>query len=109
VLLVHRVSCTYQGAAGHPPHFECHCPVPSSIHFGTPKSAGEDESENLARSYLTTSTRYATQWQRDLSISHENIGDVLVAQGDRPEALAAYRKSLVIHEALAALELSRRR
>jgi len=42
-----------------------------------------------------------TQWQRDLSVSHERIGDVLVAQGDGPGALAAYRKSLAIHEALA--------
>ena len=40
--------------------------------------------------------------QRDLSVSFERIGDVLVAQGDRPGALAAYRKSLAIAEALAA-------
>jgi hypothetical protein len=33
-----------------------------------------------------------TQWQRDLSVSHDRIGDVLVAQGDGPGALAAYRK-----------------
>ena len=37
-----------------------------------------------------------TEWQRDLSVSHEKIGDVLVAQGDGPGALAAYRKSLAI-------------
>ena len=43
-----------------------------------------------------------TQWQRDLSVSHDRIGDVLVAQGDGPGALAAYRKSLAIAEALAA-------
>ena len=43
-----------------------------------------------------------TQWQRDLSVSHDRIGDVLVAQGDGPEALAAYRKGLDIREALAA-------
>ena len=42
-----------------------------------------------------------TQWQRDLSVSHDRIGDVLVAQGDGPGALAAYRKGLAIHEALA--------
>ena len=33
-----------------------------------------------------------TEWQRDLSVSHDRIGDVLVAQGDGPGALAAYRK-----------------
>ena len=43
-----------------------------------------------------------TQWQRDLSVSHNKIGNVLVAQGDGPGALAAYRKSLAIAEALAA-------
>ena len=42
-----------------------------------------------------------TQWQRDLSISHERIGNVLVAQGDCAGALAAYQASLAIREALA--------
>ncbi|MGB7989338.1 MAG: hypothetical protein WCF44_08070, partial [Candidatus Methylophosphatis roskildensis] len=42
-----------------------------------------------------------TEWQRDLSVSHDRIGDVLVAQGDGPGALAAYRKGLAIAEALA--------
>ena len=43
-----------------------------------------------------------TGWQRDLSVSHDRIGDVLVAQGDGPGALAAYRTGLAIREALAA-------
>jgi tetratricopeptide (TPR) repeat protein len=42
-----------------------------------------------------------TEWQRDLSVSHERIGDVLVALGDGPGALLAYRKGLEIAEALA--------
>ncbi|MEM9567543.1 MAG: TIR domain-containing protein [Cyanobacteria bacterium P01_E01_bin.34] len=42
-----------------------------------------------------------TEWQRDLSISHEKIGNVLVAQGDGPGALAAYQEDLKIREALA--------
>jgi hypothetical protein len=42
-----------------------------------------------------------TGWQRDLSVSHERIGDVLVAQGDGAGALLAYRKGLEIAEALA--------
>jgi hypothetical protein len=29
-------------------------------------------------------------WQRDLSVSYEKIGDVLVAQGNLPEALKSY-------------------
>jgi Domain of unknown function (DUF4062) len=40
--------------------------------------------------------------QRDLSVSHNKIGDVLVAQGDGPGALVAYREELAIAEALAA-------
>jgi hypothetical protein len=43
-----------------------------------------------------------TQWQRDVSVSHDRIGDVLVAQGDGPGALLACRNSLRIREALAA-------
>ncbi len=41
------------------------------------------------------------QWQRDLSVSHNKIGDVLRDQGDGPAALVAYRKDLGIAEALA--------
>ncbi len=40
--------------------------------------------------------------QRDLAVSRNWIGDVLVAQGDLPGALEAYRKSLAIAETLAA-------
>ena len=39
--------------------------------------------------------------ERDLSVSHDRIGDVLVAQGDRAGALTAYRAGLAIAEALA--------
>ena len=40
-------------------------------------------------------------WQRDLSVSHDRIGDVQVAQGDLPAALTSYRASLAISERLA--------
>ena len=40
-------------------------------------------------------------WQRNLSVSHNKIGDVLEAQGDGPTALDAYRRSLDIREAVA--------
>ena len=40
--------------------------------------------------------------QSYLALSHERIGDVLVAQGDGPGALAAYRRGLEIRETLAA-------
>jgi hypothetical protein len=44
------------------------------------------------------------EWQRDLSVSHNKIGDVLVAQGNLPDALAAYRAGMAIAERLAATD-----
>ncbi len=39
--------------------------------------------------------------QRDLSVSYTKIGDVLVAQGNLPEALKTYQDSLAIVDRLA--------
>ncbi len=43
-----------------------------------------------------------TQWQRDLSISHEKLGNIATAQGDLPAARASYTAQLKIAETLAA-------
>jgi tetratricopeptide (TPR) repeat protein len=43
-----------------------------------------------------------TDWQRDLSVSYEKIGNVQLEQGDLAGALASYRKTLGIAETLAA-------
>ena len=40
-------------------------------------------------------------WQRDLSVSYNKIGDVLVAQGNLPEALKSFRDGLAIRDRLA--------
>ncbi len=40
-------------------------------------------------------------WQRDLSVSFDRLGDVLVAQGNLPEALRAFPDGLAIRERLA--------
>src|SRR6266567_3475506 len=40
-------------------------------------------------------------WQRDLSVPYNKVGDVLVAQGNLPEALKSFRDSLAIAERLA--------
>jgi tetratricopeptide (TPR) repeat protein len=40
-------------------------------------------------------------WQRDLSASHDNTGDILRAQGDLEGALKAYRAGMEIRERLA--------
>ena len=47
--------------------------------------------------------------QRDLSVSHERHGDVLLAQGNLTEALAAYRSGLAIREASGAGRPGQRR
>jgi hypothetical protein len=41
------------------------------------------------------------EWQRDLSVSHDNIGDVQQAQGDLAAALSSYQASHAIRERLA--------
>jgi tetratricopeptide (TPR) repeat protein len=58
------------------------------------------------RERLTTTDPSNTQWQRDLSVSYNKVGDVLVAQGKLDEALKAYRDSLAIMERLAAADPS---
>ena len=40
-------------------------------------------------------------WQHDLSVSHLKIGDVLIAQGNLPEAQKTYRDGLAIADQLA--------
>ena len=40
-------------------------------------------------------------WQRDLSVSYNKVGDVLVEQGNLTEALKSHRDSLTIAERLA--------
>jgi hypothetical protein len=45
-----------------------------------------------------------TQWQRDLSISHEKLGDVAIAAGDLTAARTAYQASLDIRTRLAAAD-----
>ena len=41
------------------------------------------------------------QWQRDLSVSYDRIGDIRAARGDRDGALKAYEDGLTIAKALA--------
>jgi tetratricopeptide (TPR) repeat protein len=55
---------------------------------------------------LAASDRSNTEWQRDLTVSYNKVGDVLVAQGKLDEALKSYRDSLAIAERLAASDRS---
>ena len=71
--------------------------APALASYETAQTLSE---QRLARALADTPDNLAAQ--RDLSVSHNMIGDVLVAQGDGPGALAVYRKSLAIREALAA-------
>jgi predicted negative regulator of RcsB-dependent stress response len=45
-----------------------------------------------------------TEWQRDLSVSHDNLGDVAVAAGDLTAARTAYQAALDIAARLAATD-----
>ena len=47
------------------------------------------------RQGLTAQDRDNAGWQRDLSVSQDNVGNVLRDQGDLTGALEAYRASLV--------------
>ena len=63
-----------------------------------------DVHEVLAK--LAASDPSNAGWQRDLSVSQEKIGDVLLAQGDLAGALQAYRESLAVPRLLAAADPS---
>jgi predicted DNA-binding ribbon-helix-helix protein len=55
---------------------------------------------------LVAANRSNMLWQRDLSVSFERIGNVLMAQGKLDEALEFYRDDLNISERLAAADRS---
>ena len=42
------------------------------------------------------------EWQHDLSVSYDNVGDISAARGDRDGALKAYQDGLDIQKQLAA-------
>ena len=47
------------------------------------------------------------EWQRDLSVSYDKVGDVKSSQGDLPGALASYQAGLEIRRKLSAADPSR--
>ena len=59
------------------------------------------EAERQSR-LLTLQEPENTQWQRDLSVSHNKLGDIARAQGALPAAAKAYTAALEIAQALAA-------
>ncbi|MCE5237626.1 TIR domain-containing protein, partial [bacterium] len=69
-------------------------------------SAAREPGEQAVRTYerLAATDPGNAAWQRDLSVSHDRIGDVRVAQGDLSGALEAYQHSLDIRERLAAAD-----
>jgi hypothetical protein len=46
-------------------------------------------------------------WQRDLAVSHNKVGDVLLANGQQGAALDEYRKAEAIMAALADADAAR--
>ena len=61
------------------------------------------ESKNIADKLAAADPGNA-QWQRDLSVSWNKLGDVRVAQGDLPGALQAFTESKNIRDKLAAAD-----
>ena len=55
---------------------------------------------------LVAADRNNTQHQRDLIVSYEKVGEVLVMQGKTDDALKAYRDSFALAERLAAADSS---
>ena len=43
-------------------------------------------------------TRKNPEWQCDLAVCHERIGDLRFASGDREDALVSYRRASAIRE-----------
>ncbi len=50
---------------------------------------------------LTKADPNNAEWQRDLAVSYDKVGDVLVAQGSLPEALKSFQAGLAIADRLA--------
>jgi len=62
----------------------------------------EYEGAHRIATRLTTSDPGNTEWQRDLSVSYEKLGDVAGAQGQLEAAAQAYRDSLELAKRLVA-------
>jgi tetratricopeptide (TPR) repeat protein len=65
--------------------------------------AGAEKSyrDSLAlREQLVKSDLSNAEWQRDLSVSYDRVGDVQIKQGDLPGAEKSYRDSLALREQL---------
>ena len=58
------------------------------------------QASHAIRQQLSERDPANTQWQRDLSLSHEKFGDVQARQGNLAAALAAYQASLAIRQQL---------
>ena len=70
---------------------------------GNGPGAMEEYRKELAiAEHLASRDGANSQWQRDLAVSHEKIGDVLVAQSDVPGAMEEYRMALLVLYELAA-------
>jgi tetratricopeptide (TPR) repeat protein len=72
--------------------------------IGPPENIWQIRAHRLSR--LAKSDPGNAGWQRDLSVSYQRIGDVQVAQGNLPAALASYQAGLAIGERLVARDAS---
>jgi tetratricopeptide (TPR) repeat protein len=83
----------------------CHKRISSLLAAGNPVSARSAYTETLdLAEKLAAVNPEDAEWQRDLWINAEKIGDGLTAVRDHENALTAYRLGLMIAEKLAALD-----
>jgi tetratricopeptide (TPR) repeat protein len=59
------------------------------------------QESSAIRQILAEQDKSNSGWQRDLSVSYDNVGDVLVKQGKLAAGLDAYQQSLAIRKTLA--------
>jgi len=93
------IEATTSGALCHRLIFDLHDALVSETRLGTQLTLLQAGRATLER--LAVSNPANARWERDLSVSHNRIGDVLLAQGDATAALDDYRKGLTTFERLA--------
>ena len=81
-----------QAAEDEPDQLDTHSALPAALrHY---------RSSLAIRERLAQADPGNAAWQRDLSVSYDRIGDVMVAQGDRAGARKLYRDGVAISERL---------
>jgi tetratricopeptide (TPR) repeat protein len=98
ILLFQRIDNSRLGRIGHRVLFELKPALEHSASLNVRRQLAWSVAQTFQR-LIHADPRHA-DWQRDLSLSHEWIGDVRIAQGELPGALTAYQAAHAILERL---------